>query len=312
MSSYPREEPVTSNASSFTLAPQSNLVVVDPAFMDRITALRQTLAPTLTDTELELFALVAQRKGLDPFSGQIMAVKRNSKGGPRVTYQTGIDGYRSLAARTDQYLGSDDAEYGEDCPCGKAPAGHPLWARVVVRRWHPPSGQVIPQPGRADWHEFVPSDDFMWREKPRLMLAKCAEAQALRKAFPWVLGDLYIPEEMARADETPSTPPTVTARAAVAAKAAELRGDNDEGGQEDDDGSAGAGVLADPPPDAPEGTVSLTPEQFRERVAAVGIMGSKVVDAAAELFPGRLAGDLSPEDLGTLWDRLTAVQAADG
>ena len=67
-----------------SLVPTQIPVAVEPAFMDRLTALRQTLAPTLTDSELELFALVAQRKGLDPFSGQILAVKRNTNRGGRV------------------------------------------------------------------------------------------------------------------------------------------------------------------------------------------------------------------------------------
>ena len=254
---------------SMTLPAVSSALVVDPMLMDRLSALRQTLAPNLTDAELELFALVAQRKGLDPFSGQIMAVKRNTRHGARVSYQTGIDGHRSLAERTGQYRGSTEAEFGPDCDCGKPPAAHPKWAKVEVMRLYPGDELPMLQPGTADWHEFVPQDAFMWHDKPRLMLAKCAEAQALRKAFPWVLGDLYIPEEMQREVEPVAPPPTrAKARESVAAKAAAIRGDApadlvigaDTASDAPD--SAGATETADSPDDdsLPIGQDDVAPE----------------------------------------------------
>lgn len=279
-------------------------------------ALRQTLAPTLTDAELELFALIAKRKGLDPFSGQIVAVKRNTNRGARVSYQTGIDGYRSLAERTGEYLGSDLPEFGPACECGKAPAYHPEWASIVVHRLHP-SGRIVDQPARSKWHEFVPSDaGFMWAEKPEVMLAKCTEAQALRKAFPWVLGDLYIPEEMGRADEADggSTGPARSAREAVAAKAAAIRGEppatEAEPGEakapaaEAENGSGelarGTGELAVDPvlSTAPE---AMSASAFGEAVKALGIPRARVVERATQLFGEKPAADLSPDQWGELY-----------
>lgn len=196
---------------------------VDPAVaqaMDvyaRLQTVKSVLAPDLTDQELQLFAFVAQRSGLDPFAKQVYAVKRGGK----VTFQTGIDGYRATAARTGEYDGSDEPDYGPDTD------GHPAWARVTVYRFH--NGRRIGQSATAHWSEFHPGQDpmGMWRKMPRNQLAKCAEALALRKAFPFVLADIYTSEEMDQARviegtaEQVAAPPAVKDRIAARRAAAE-------------------------------------------------------------------------------------------
>ena len=188
---------------------------------------RSVLAPELSDDELKLFAMVATRSGLDPFAKQVYAVKRKG----RVTFQTGIDGYRSIAARTGLYDGQDEPEYGPICQCGDSrPAGHPECATVRVYR----KGVGRPIAATAYWHEYVPAagtsgeGDVMWRRMPRVMIAKVAEALALRKAFPYdperregIGADLYTADEMAQAgrSEAPAAPQP-TARERVAARAA--------------------------------------------------------------------------------------------
>lgn len=167
----------------------SPAVVAAIEVLDRLQTVRNVLAPDLNDQELQLFALVAQRSGLDPFAKQIYAVKRQG----RVTFQTGIDGYRSTAERTGEYDGSDEPEFGEMMN------GHPESATVTVYRWR--NGRRVGQTATAYWAEFYPGDGqgHMWKKMPRNQLAKCAEALAMRKAFPYVLADIYTPEEMDQA-----------------------------------------------------------------------------------------------------------------
>ena len=193
--------------------------------LDGLMVVRETLAPDLTPGELQLFALVASRSGLDPFARQIYAVKRMSRGQSRMAIQTGIDGYRSIAARTGEYDGQDEPIYGPDCGCGRGNA-HPEYATVRVYR----KGMSRPVGATAFWHEYVPDagqsgqGDVMWRKMPHVMVAKVAEALALRKAFPWdpnsgkgIGSDIYTTEEMAQTDNAPVVVSTVQER--IAAKA---------------------------------------------------------------------------------------------
>jgi phage recombination protein Bet len=190
---------------------------------NRLQPLKDALGiSSLTDSELQLFAMVAQHTGLDPFTKQLYAVKRAGK----VVHQTGIDGYRSTAERTKQYAGSDETEF-EACDCGQEPKDHPRVARTTVHRLLP-NGHVVDQVGVARWHELYPGpgeDGFMWRKMPHNQLSKCSEANGLRKAFPRVLGGVYIEEEMAQAsiiegEATEVTKPPTTAER-IAAKRAE-------------------------------------------------------------------------------------------
>jgi len=177
---------------------------------------------TLTVPEMQLFAMVAHHTGLDPFTKQIYAIKRGGK----VMHQTGIDGYRSTAERTSQYRGSDAPEF-EACDCGDAgsPAVHPRIARVTVYRAYPDG--IRAQVGEARWHELKPEHtknksgygygDDMWWQMPENQLAKCAEANGLRKAFPRVLGGVYITDEMEQAGP-PENAPLVAAAAQPTAR----------------------------------------------------------------------------------------------
>jgi phage recombination protein Bet len=166
--------------------------------IEKLRAVRAIIAPNLTDAELLVFAEVCNQLGLNPFLRQIHAIKR----GDKATFQTGIDGYRLLAARTRQLMGIDDPTYDDD------DADHPKRATVTVYRWL--HGQRIPFSATARWREYAVDNGPMWRKMPFLMLGKCAEALALRRAFPAELSGVYTDEEMQQADHP------MTVEAAVA------------------------------------------------------------------------------------------------
>src|SRR3990167_8379416 len=112
-----------------------------------------------------------------PFFRQNHFTKRKSKSGEAIVITTGIDGFRLTASRTGAYAGSDEPVFKED-------EKGPLAATVTV--WKLVQGVRCAFTATARWVEYYPGDGpdgFMWRKMPYVMLAKCAEALALRKAF---------------------------------------------------------------------------------------------------------------------------------
>lgn len=152
-----------------------------------------TIAPGCNSNELQLFAYVCQRTGLDPFSKQIYAIKR----GDKMTIQAGIDGLRVIAERTQQVDGSETFWCGTDGQWNDVWLGNnaPAAAKVVIHR----KGASHPFVGVARFNDYN-SDQSLWRKMPSVMIAKCAEALALRKAFPADLSGLYSDAEMEQAD----------------------------------------------------------------------------------------------------------------
>jgi len=167
---------------------------------EKVALIKQTVAKGATDLELDLFLHACKRTGLDPLMRQIYAIKRknNKTGKEEMSIQTGIDGYRLIADRTGQYAGSDEATYllGED--------GFPDVASVTVYKLV--GGLRCAFSSSARWKEYAQPTGPMWQKMPFLMLAKCAEALALRKAFPAELSGVYTHEEMMQADTAPATP----------------------------------------------------------------------------------------------------------
>lgn len=194
---------------------------------EQLSLVKRTVAADCTNDEFSLFIEVCRRVGLDPFRRHIYAVVYN-KDKPdkrKMSIITGIDGFRAVAARNRDYR-PDEIEptitYGDGL---KDPVTNPLGIeKATVKAFKlSPDGQWHPVIGVAYWDEFAPiadewgKDEFgkwgktgkqylggQWPRMARVMIAKCAEAQALRKGWPEDLSGVYVQEEMARA-ETEST-----------------------------------------------------------------------------------------------------------
>jgi len=183
----------------------ADLVVHDDQELD-LDLLKRTVAKGTTDAEFDLFAQVCRRTGLDPFARQIYCIKR----GGQMGIQVSIDGFRLIAERSGKYAGQDGPWW-----CGKDGEWHDVWlddeppvaAKVVVLKLL--GGIVTPSPAVARWKSYVQlqngKPNTMWAKMGDNQLAKCAEALALRKAFPQELSGLYTDTEMEQA--TPVTQP---------------------------------------------------------------------------------------------------------
>lgn len=161
-----------------------------------------------TNAELAAFLHVCQRRKLDPFTRQIYLIGRWDKRASRKVYtiQTSIDGFRLIARRAADASGID-YEYEDTVWFGPDGSRHEVWlsdqppaaAKVVVIR----NGRRYDAVARYSAYAQTDKDGKptgQWRTMPDTMTAKCAEALALRKAFPEDLGGLYTSDEMGQAD----------------------------------------------------------------------------------------------------------------
>lgn len=161
----------------------------------QLSALKQLGLQDAGAGDLGVFLHFCQRTGLDPFARQIYMIGRAG----RYTIQASIDGLRLVAQRSGKYGGQTPTFWcGEDG----------VWVDVWLEKTPPAAAKVGIY--HQDWREplwaTAKFDSYavsysgklsgLWAKMPDLMIAKCAEALALRKAFPQDLSGIYSSEEM--------------------------------------------------------------------------------------------------------------------
>jgi phage recombination protein Bet len=171
---------------------------------ERIELWKRTFMKGASDDELVLFEEICKRTGLSPEMKQIHAIPREDYKLKKTvfTFQVSIDGYRLLADRTGKYAPGREPTFNYDKD------GMLLSATSYVKKltsdgtWHEVGATAF-------YNEYVQTfkdkdtgkqePTKFWKQSEHNQLAKCAEALALRKAFPADLGNIYTVDEMAQA-----------------------------------------------------------------------------------------------------------------
>lgn len=184
----------------------------DPFFTPAEIDMIRQYHPKLTEEEFAVAIHVAEKRRLmpAPLGNHLYFQKRKSRAQDdrgnwidiwKMVVEISIDGQRLGAERSGKYLGQSKSEFVAD-------NYGPVEATVIVYKLGP-NGQTLQIPGQARFTEYCQYAgrgdarklNNMWSEKPYLMLAKCAEALALRKAFPDELSGLYTPDEMGASED---------------------------------------------------------------------------------------------------------------
>ncbi|WIV32190.1 phage recombination protein Bet [Paenarthrobacter sp. R1] len=178
----------------------------------QVAVLRHLGVENATREDLAVFFHQAVRTGLDPFARQIYMIGRWTKQGVKQTIQTGIDGYRLIARRAADRR-NEQFGYEDTLWCGE----DGQWRDVWLSKSAPAAAKVTVLRGGERFSAVALFSEYagtnkdgsytqMWSSKGAIMIAKCAEALALRKAFPQDLSGIYTAEEMAQADNQHPAP----------------------------------------------------------------------------------------------------------
>ncbi len=175
----------------------ANEITKAPVTDEALTKVLQTsLYPGAEPASIGMVLAYCHAAGLDPMQKPVHIVPMwdSKEGRMRDVVMPGIGLYRIQASRTGEFAGVSEPEFGPDetAAIGGQQITFPAWCRVTVRRLLA-SGHIAEFTAVERWRENYAvkggkeksvAPNAMWSKRPYGQLAKCAEAQALRKAFP--------------------------------------------------------------------------------------------------------------------------------
>jgi len=173
--------------------------------------LKNSIYPGAKDESIGMVLAYCNAKKYDPIAKPVHIVPMSVKNSQTGSYEyrdvlmPGIASYRIDADRTGLYLGISEPEYGPTITetIGTMEISYPEWCKMTVEKYNPTSGKSSFFSAKEYWKENYATKgkneitpNAMWAKRPFGQIAKCAEAQAHRKAFPDVLGSRPTFEEM--------------------------------------------------------------------------------------------------------------------
>lgn len=202
--------------------------------------IRNTVAKDCNPSEFEQFVHICRTVRLDPIRRQIYCFVFGKQNDRRMTVVTSIGGYRAIAERTGNYRpGKTETvivETEKDAQCNPLGVSHAVATvfKYVHGEWHEVTETAYWSefaPLKEIWEDDKPTGRFRldpkkdnWRRMPRVMIEKCAEAKALRRAWPDDFDGLYSEDEMDRTHTLDLTATELANEAAAETKLALMGG----------------------------------------------------------------------------------------
>jgi len=177
-----------------------------------ISTLQSSLYVGAKTESVEMVISYCEAAGLDPMQKPVHIVPMNTRNAVSGDYEwrdvimPGIGLYRIQADRSGTLAGVSEPEFGENITATfKDKSGndvevtYPEWCKVSMKKLV--GDHIVEFIAKEYWIENYASagkataPNAMWKKRPRGQLAKCAEAQALRKGWPEI-GQAPTAEEM--------------------------------------------------------------------------------------------------------------------
>ena len=171
----------------------------------RLVAVPSTSGKLPTDEDCIKFQMMCQAKRLNPFEGDCFMIGYDTKAGPKFSQITAHQVFLKRAEASKEFNGMESGvvvkrgelvvdDIGDFTMDGDVLLGG--WARVHKKGMEHP---IFKRIKLSVFNKGTP----LWIANPAGMIVKCVEADALRTAFPSLLGSMYLREEVQGAIDQP-------------------------------------------------------------------------------------------------------------